>query len=1128
MIFNQNSLVRQPNFVFLHSHILSTTIKLMNINTRFNKNSYFVIILILCNSLFCLAQQDIKLPDILPPSPSAFALTRYGGISLGLQTGTAQYSIPLYKLISGRLSLPINLSYSSNGIKVDEIASRVGMSFILNSGGVITRTVYDQPDLTSTRILPPADFTHTTALYSFLDKASNSDRLGVDVAPDFYSFNFDGHSGQFIIDGNNTVQLTKTNLKIEFNQTGDSNFGGEFRITTPAGIVYYFGGGPNSIESSSSFATGENCGRARSTPVKNAWYLTKIVNPEGESISLLYDALPSYSYPVSTYQTRTKSYQVQGCSGQNSVIDDVNCENFITTNSVYLTKITTSKNNYVEFKYTARQDLPYDKLVESINVYGGDNLSCLKSFSFKYDYSTGNSFGNQYSSSNPTLKFRPFLTSVTESSIASNEKALFAFDYENISSLPPRLSFAQDDYGYFNGKSNSNLLPQQNLFFSQYFTDANADRKSSYEFAKLGMLKKIKYPTGGYDSIAYKAPVYTTMELPDPDPKTSSASAVGKNLSGQVSVTSEPFTITTSQYAKIGGSFLFTGTPDQEDFHAQSYIYLINTTTGQTVFSYLLNSENPQRIEIVSLSPGQTYVVKCTSYGQYSNGSVVLNYFSQGTVPVQKNKITGGVVVDFVRTHDPVKKTDQLKKYYYSPLNNLAISSGSELISPIYMKDYSTMLSCVVYKEGLAPGAVQEFPCGMMFNFQQLSSNSLTNLYSYSQHHIYFSNVVEGFGSNFENGGIEHTFTVEPNTPGEVKMGNDILGSTLSNRGSGKNGLEILTNMFKKKGSSFVSVKQVKTTYKTDDRLTETFYGYTVRKRYNPTCTYTPPSSDQFNAFDVNKNYIYSRWTYIDTIVTTSFDEAGLNKLSQTEVFNYGNLVHLLPTERRISTSSGNLITQYKYPYDFASIAPYNTMHNTLHIWSPVVEQLEYRYDAPSNTTTFLRSTKTDYQIWNGNNSQIYPVTISTKLGAGNYKSEIQFFGYDKYGNVQCVSKANGPKISYVYGYGGTYPVAEIKNADFTTITTVLGGITSLTSFVDNLNPSETVVRNFLAPLRTHSSLINSLVVSLTFKPQIGMASMTDAKGKTTYYEYDNFQRLQNVKDQDGNIIKNYDYHYKP
>jgi len=55
----------------------------------------------------------------------------------------------------------------------------------------------------------------------------------------------------------------------------------------------------------------------------------------------------------------------------------------------------------------------------------------------------------------------------------------------------------------------------------------------------------------------------------------------------------------------------------------------------------------------------------------------------------------------------------------------------------------------------------------------------------------------------------------------------------------------------------------------------------------------------------------------------------------------------------------------------------------------------------------------------------------------------------------------------------------------------------------------------------------SAFVTTYTYNPAIGQTSSTDAKNEITYYEYDNFQRLMNIKDKDGNIIKHIDYHYQ-
>src|SRR5687768_5546194 len=68
-------------------------------------------------------------PDIIPPSPEAFNFTRHGNIPIGLFTGTAQYGVPVYTISSGKLTHAISLNYATNGIKVDEIPSRVGLGW---------------------------------------------------------------------------------------------------------------------------------------------------------------------------------------------------------------------------------------------------------------------------------------------------------------------------------------------------------------------------------------------------------------------------------------------------------------------------------------------------------------------------------------------------------------------------------------------------------------------------------------------------------------------------------------------------------------------------------------------------------------------------------------------------------------------------------------------------------------------------------------------------------------------------------------------------------------------------------------------------------------------------------------
>jgi len=55
---------------------------------------------------------------------------------------------------------------------------------------------------------------------------------------------------------------------------------------------------------------------------------------------------------------------------------------------------------------------------------------------------------------------------------------------------------------------------------------------------------------------------------------------------------------------------------------------------------------------------------------------------------------------------------------------------------------------------------------------------------------------------------------------------------------------------------------------------------------------------------------------------------------------------------------------------------------------------------------------------------------------------------------------------------------------------------------------------------------LNALMTTFTYNPLIGISSAANEKSQITYYEYDSFQRLINIKDQNGNIIKSFCYNY--
>jgi len=93
-----------------------------------------------------LGLQAQDLPDIVPLSPNAASIAKYGEVPVGYFTGVPNIGIPIYTVSSGELSLPLSLSYHAGGHKVETTASWTGLGWSLGSIPSISRTVRGIPD----------------------------------------------------------------------------------------------------------------------------------------------------------------------------------------------------------------------------------------------------------------------------------------------------------------------------------------------------------------------------------------------------------------------------------------------------------------------------------------------------------------------------------------------------------------------------------------------------------------------------------------------------------------------------------------------------------------------------------------------------------------------------------------------------------------------------------------------------------------------------------------------------------------------------------------------------------------------------------------------------------------------
>lgn len=1123
-----------------------------------------------------------KTIDIIPPAPNAASLGQYGGIAFGLSTGTISSSIPVYNYSSANISLPISISYNSNGLKVDEIGSRVGMSWALNAGGVITRIVYGKPDETGVRIKPPADFpAYTTALITFMDALANSDGVA-DAQPDLFSFNFNGHSGQFILDSSqNAILLSHEDLKIETNL--DSVYS-TFKIITADGIQYFFGG-DSAVETTSKTNLGSGCGRPSFTGAPTAFYLKKVVHPNNDTVNFVYSRF-GFTYKTGTTETiyNRNLLDVEQCPGGITppTFSNSTCVSIYTTSGVLLEQINSASGGVVKFSYTTRLDVG-DKLLSKIEICQPSNVNPFKVFSFNYQNSFATNFLNSYSISDATLKYRPFLIKFIERSPDSSLTRVYQFAYSDMNGLPPRLSFAQDDYGIFNGKNNSTLIPKPAfLVWQDYLPQANANRVVDPVYGIKGLLNKIIYPTGGTDTIIYESnTIYTSVPVPLPD-STVFATINSGPLGGPPDIAySDTAVITAGQETYLYASCVYTGLPNEYDpIHCTGTVEVVDLTTSFIVYNSNLSCGNTLTPPIISLVSGHSYRIKITAGGHYSEVSASMAY-KYGTQTYQMaNKEVGGLRVKKVITTDSVSLIPSIKKYIYADLSTQNQSSGGIIYQPRYDKYLKAYVNC--------PGG--SFPsCDFgSFSFYSMFSYSQNNVYAYSSAPVSYSSVIESFGENFENGGIEHKYTVFPDDQGTSVFGDDILAAQGSSN-AWHNGREYYQQVFKKIGVNYIPVKKIYTYFKDDARIDTTFTGYTVNKKYTPICESNPPDQIQMNAYNLFKNHIFRKWSYVDTVRTLTYDNAGQSFLEDTTITIYANTAHALPTKvsTRGSDQKLNVINNY-YPQDLTLTGPEETARQALivkHITSPVL-QVQVLED-----TAQMMKAKINYSVFA--NGLVLPKEQYVQTLYNVLEKRIEFYKYNANGKLLEQAKASDVRLSYIWDHKSLYPVAECRNADSSQIaytsfeadskgywtysgsvsldsTSPTGGkcylvsggsltragLINTTYIVSYWGKNGSVNVNSLAPTRTGKTIGNwtyyehevtttsltvsgsnyidelrlypkvASVITYTYTPLIGITSQCDANNRITYYQYDSISRLKLILDQDKKILKKICYNY--
>lgn len=997
-------------------------------------------------------------PQPVTASPEASALGKYGDVPVSLFSGLPDVSIPVYNFKVGDITVPIKLSYNMGGIRVDDIATNVGLGWSLNAGGVISKTELGGPDGSNNLTFPDKNFDPHKLEYYALGRLLIEEHK--DLERDIYNYNFLNSSGKFVVNHSGKVCFFPSNPNIKIDLV--ENTSSPIVITDDNGFKYFFSitEGSKSTPVCSVGVPSEGEYPDGST---TAYYLSKIISPNNNQIDFEYEA---YTYKVIKGYKEVKYEKAGNTDCPELTVQNRVCNLIQEFFGQRIKTIKSSDNSSsVEFSYATakRLDLKFNGQDQGNyldHIYIKRDGVQIKKWDLTYNY-----FGT---GENLRLK----LLAVKE-----DGQTPYEFGYDEQKPMPSRLSFSQDYWGFYNGKIALNTFIPPVPTLGKL---SGADRNPDFDYMKSYSLNSIKYPTGGVTKFEYE-PHQDYVTESTTDYVTESASI--SNTSGGVSDFLLP--LGSAEFRLSWG----LPTINQDDSFMGYILGGPNlTTVYKTVSGYGVETNLP------TINPGANYRLSISSSNVDDRGDISFEWKRPVTTTRSFNKILyGGLRIKSVKNYIDNQLTGS-KYYNYNWINNPLRSS---IVLPNGANDYKVFNS--IYNSPKintgGGGAIFEGLCG----YNVFSSSSAQSMGTALDNSIGYEQVSEISDENGVNGRTVYRYLVASIEGGKGSL------------------LEKTEQKFE--AGLYKNVRKLKNTYQQPLLNRDTIPSIKISYIQPEVAVWGSEQVVRIPAqFEVQKYLAISGRNQIQetTEITYNNNLIADSTVSRTN-YTYNSPLHTYPATAENNKSDGKATkTTKKYVTDMVGpgMPPAYSSMLTANIIAPVIE--ENMVSQPDNQQ--LAYKRTNYSIFGSNIYQ--PSSIETSYGTANIETEIKFNKYDGYGNLLERQDLSGPKEVYLWGYKNRYPVAKITGMDYNSI------IGTIDQNVLNNPASDEALKNYLNQ-QLRLGFPNAFVTTFTYLPLIGMTSSTDPKGMTTYYEYDAFGRLKSIRDQNKNIIKNYEYHLK-
>ena len=1083
----------------------------------------------------CSGQKSTGLNNILPASPQATSIAQDYNYPVDYSTGIPDISIPLYDVKAGDVTLPIVLKYHPGSLKLNSLSGWVGLGWSLTAEPTITRSVNGSADEVTngylTRYNPEfGTFSDNSYLYDITQHQSFDEQ-----ADNFYYSLGSKGSGSFVFKRPVSTQAQGTrqavlipyeNYRVSSSlDPAASNFLYSFSIVDNDGVTYNYGGRRDAIEITEMPGV---------SVTNTAWKATSIISQKNDTVQFAYDSLLPAVFANNFIYAYNDSYTLE---------DDPHAT-FYGGGALYcplggarspfplITKATGGKVNYFTVSdqsydggtgidwlsfaiasdcYPANQTFNTTegyrnntKLLKTISFPGGRvefhlnpniswALSSIKVFNNnnvlikEIDLYASLYFPGYELLSNPRSKIK------LDSIIVNNSNAVpltyrFQYNIPNGYYGPYGQNTGFDYWGYYNGVAVTNsagstetifddqdLVPQQNTDLLAYdynpYNDScvigNGVRDVGYTNIVPWALSQITYPTGGITSFSFESNQYEDYG------SNTIKNAGGYRIHSIVSYPSLaagqlPITKTYTYGAQEDGVGYLKNVLTPASFVLSQTKYY-NGQGNQDYYndvSTRLRTFSANSLSDLFYSDGS--VVKYDYVTEYQNGGT--NGGTNGKTVYQYDNFFNSINANAPGALEPDLRDDWMG-------NSLIKKTEFKGVSPNYVPVHTTSYNYVIIQDPsfgyTDEGKVRADAVGgevfdpvyvANWNFERFFYQITTGAKRIS------SEMDTLFSDN-------NTFVASETDYQYTDLGNLLPTAIIHTNSKGQQLKKVLKypNQFAGQGNYPDMITQnVLTPVIEEDDYTDGNFTRAVKNSY-------AYYGDVLSRVILNK-----KSDSVGGNFNSQFDEYEIDQYNK-----YGK-----PLLVKINH-------QFKaYVYDYSDLYPIAEVVNsdTFPIGNPWIAATSFEADGSGNWN--IPSSQRDntggitgvrsYNLING---------ACSRSGLNSSNTYIVSY-WSKTGNSYSVSGSTGVKQGKTINGWTCFEH---------TVTGVASVSVSGSGSVDEL--------------RLYPSMAQ--MTTYTYNPLIGITSQCDVANRITYYEYDGLGRLKDIKDQDGNVIKTYEYHYK-